>query len=377
MSFLSLILKNPFRNRTRAFLAIVGIGIGIATIVALGGITDGLIASAEDTLHSGGTDITITGSSSTSVSDQSSMFGTTKLNESWVDKIKKEKGVTEAVGVYSSTIPHDNKIMSLVGINPSDVKFAELNIIKGHIFADSDAKEIIAGKVTAETNNVTVGDEITIGDETFKVVGIFESGNSNQDMSYFMTLDNMQDLMDDEGNISSIFVKVDPKMEPEEVGDALEDKYDDNITVISSLSDLGMAKDLIDMLHGVSFGISLLAIVIGGVGIINTMLMSVLERTREIGVLKAVGWSNKKILMMIIAESIVLTVAAAIVGTIVGIIGVEIFMSLNILGGMSAIFTPQTIVEAFSIAIIVGIIGGVYPAIKAVRLPPTEALRYE
>lgn len=375
MSFLSLIIKNPFRNKSRALLAIIGIGIGIATIVALGGITDGLIASAEDTLHSGGTDITITGSSSET--NQATLFGTTALSEDWVDLIKNESGVTEAVGVYSTTIPSDGSMMSLIGIKPTDVKFAELNIKEGTLFSDGDAKEVIAGKVVADNKNVSVGDDLQIGGETFKVVGIFESGNSNQDMSYFMTLNNLQTLVDDEGNISSVFVKVDPSFDAEDVGNSLENKYGDNITVITSLSDLSMAKSMIDMLNGVSFGISLLAIVIGGIGIINTMLMSVLERTREIGVLKAVGWPDRKILLMIICESIVLTVTAAIAGTILGIIGVELFMQLNILGGMTAIFTAETIVEAFIIAIIVGVIGGIFPAIKATKLPPTEALRYE
>lgn len=375
MSFLSLIIKNPFRNKSRALLAIIGIGIGIATIVALGGITDGLIASAEDTLHSGGTDITITGSSSET--NQATLFGTTALSEDWVDLIKNESGVTDAVGVYSTTIPSDGSMMSLIGIKPTDVKFAELNIKEGTLFSDGDAKEVIAGKVVADNKNVSVGDDLQIGGETFKVVGIFESGNSNQDMSYFMTLNNLQTLVDDEGNISSVFVKVDPSVDAEDVGNSLENKYGDNITVITSLSDLSMAKSMIDMLNGVSFGISLLAIVIGGIGIINTMLMSVLERTREIGVLKAVGWPDRKILLMIICESIVLTVTAAIAGTILGIIGVELFMQLNILGGMTAIFTAETIVEAFIIAIIVGVIGGIFPAIKATKLPPTEALRYE
>jgi len=104
------------------------------------------------------------------------------------------------------------------------------------------------------------------------------------------------------------------------------------------------------------------------------MLMSVFERTREIGVLKAVGWSNRKILTMIVGESLVITIVSAIIGSLVG------FLACTLLGpqmGIEPLFTPKIFIQAFSIAIVVGILGGIYPALKAVRLPPTEALRYE
>lgn len=376
MSFLSLIIKNPFRNKSRAILAIIGIGIGIATIVALGGITDGLISSADDTLHAGGTDITITGSESST--SQSSLFGTSAFDESWVDVIRNQTGVTDAVGVYSGMIStQDRPMISIVGISPDDLQYAELNIKEGKIFSSDNAKEVIVGKVSADNNNIKVGDVEKFGDEEYEVVGIFESGNSNQDMSTFMSLENAQELLEDEGNLTSIFVKVDSDYDADTVGDQIEDKYGDNLTVVTSLSDLSMAKNMIDMINGASWGISLLAIVIGGLGIINTMLMSVFERTREIGVLKAVGWSDKRILTMIIGESIVITIVAAIVGSICGVVGVELITQLDFLGGMNPVFSLETFAEAFVIALIVGVVGGIYPAIKAIKLPPTEALRYE
>jgi putative ABC transport system permease protein len=104
------------------------------------------------------------------------------------------------------------------------------------------------------------------------------------------------------------------------------------------------------------------------------MLMSVFERTREIGVLKAVGWSDRKILTMIVGESLVITIVSAIIGSLIG------FLACTLLGpqmGIEPLFTPKIFIQAFAIAIVVGIIGGLYPAIKAVKLPPTEALRYE
>lgn len=376
MSFLSLIIRNPFRNKGRAILAIIGIGIGIATIVALGGITDGLISSAEDTLHAGGTDITITGSDSPS--DQSSFFGTSSIDESWIDTIKNQSGVSDAVGVYSTMITtEEGKMKSIVGIDSDDLKFAELNIKEGEVFSSDNSKEVIVGKVSADNNNIKVGDVEKLGNESYKVVGIFESGNSNQDMSTFMSLDNVRQLMDDEGNLTSIFVKVSPDADADQIGDQIENKYGDNLTVITSLSDLSMAQNMIDMINAASWGISLLAIVIGGIGIINTMLMSVFERTREIGVLKAVGWSDIRILLMIVGESIVITVVAAIVGSVFGVLGVEIMTNIDLLKGLNPIFTAGTFIKAFLIALIVGVIGGIYPAVKAIKLPPTEALRYE
>jgi putative ABC transport system permease protein len=102
--------------------------------------------------------------------------------------------------------------------------------------------------------------------------------------------------------------------------------------------------------------------------------MSVFERTREIGVLKAVGWSNKRILGLIVGESLVITIVSAIFGSLIG------FFACTLLGpqmGIEPLFTPKIFIQAFAIAVVVGIIGGIYPAIKAMKLPPTEALRYE
>lgn len=375
MSFLSLIVKNPFRNKSRALLAIIGIGIGLATIVALGGITNGLIASAEDTLHSGGTDITIVGSESASA--QATSFGTATVSEDWIDKVNNVSGVDQSVGVYSTMLTsQDIPMLSVVGIDRDDVSFADLTITDGELF-DKNSSEVVVGKVMAENEDINVGDSITIGQDDYDVVGIFESGNSNQDMSLFMDLGKTQELVQDEGNITAIFVKVNPDYDVDAVADDITNQYGDNLTTVTSLSDMAMVGDMIDMLNGASWGISLLAILIGAVGIINTMLMSVLERTRELGVLKAVGWSGKRILGMIIGESIVITLFAGVVGSIVGVIVVELFTSLNLLGGMTPVYTIGIFVQAFAIAIVVGILGGLYPAIKAIKLPPTEALRYE
>jgi len=146
---------------------------------------------------------------------------------------------------------------------------------------------------------------------------------------------------------------------------------------VKSLEDLGKVESGLKTIDTASWAISLLAIVIGGIGVINTMIMSVFERTREIGVLKAVGWTNKRILGMILGESIVITLVAGFVGIVMGIVAIQLLIPMGMEGFIEPVYKMDTFLKALGIALFVGLIGGFYPAYRASRLPPTEALRYE
>jgi putative ABC transport system permease protein len=130
--------------------------------------------------------------------------------------------------------------------------------------------------------------------------------------------------------------------------------------------------------YGIMSGISLLAVIVGGVGVLNTMLMSVLERTREIGVLRALGWKRRSILSLIFKESLIL----AFLGGLCGFgFGFGLIAVLQIIPGVGEFITPiwgwDIIGRAMTIALLLGILGGLYPAFRATRLRPVEALRYE
>ena len=369
MSFLKFILKNPFRRKNSAILAIVGICIGIIVIVALGGITNGLVSTFEDTIHAGGADFSISG---TETGD--SAYGTNTISANWTEKIANVSGVEEAYPIYVVlTSVGDDYMNTLIGIDPNGTTLADLSITDGRIFEDN-ASEVIIGEVYAKDNNLSVGDNIKINGEDFDIVGIYETGDSNMAGGVFTSISKVGDLMDDEDSISNIYVKVEKGQDPQEVADRIDSMYGDNITTVTSVMEMEQMATMLNMLQASSWGISLLAIVVGGLGIVNTMLMSVFERTREIGVLKAVGWSNRKILTMIVGESLVITIVSAIIGSIIGVGACTVLCPMM---GLDPVFTIDTFIQAFGIAIVVGIIGGLYPATKAVKLPPTEALRYE
>jgi putative ABC transport system permease protein len=375
MSFLSLIFKNPFRSKVRASLSIVGIGIGIATIVLLGAITAGLTENVDGVLRGGGADFSVSGKSS----ENGGMFGTEDINETWLNNIKNINGVSEAVGTYEGDIFLIQEVGApVIGINPTDVKFADVVITGGKLYNGSK-NEIILGKLGAEYLNKSVNDSITLKGTDYKIVGIFESGNSFMDWSGLIGLKNAQTLDDssENSNISMIYAKLDSDANVDEVKKEIEDKYGDNVTVISSLTDIESMASTMDMINAASLGISILAIIIGAIGIVNTMVTSVYERTREIGVLKALGWKNSRILAMILGESLVLTITSAIIGSLLGIGVAELLNFTNMISPITASITVFPFIQAFTVAIVVGLIGGFYPAWRASRLQPTESLKYE
>jgi len=377
MSFWKLLLQNPFRNKSRAALAIIGIGIGIATIIALGAITGGLTSTMDDTLHAGGADFSIISKES---DPAGTPYGTATLDEEWIDKIKSIPGVKFAHGVYLGSVPIENSYNKLlIGINPNNdfnLSSMSMKLTKGRMMKDN-SKEVIAGKLALKDFKKKIGDKITIRDEEFTIVGVFESGDPARDSEFMTSNKDVQRLVDDAGRVSIIYVYVDSGANVDDVTKKLENKYKDNITTATSVSDVEMVANTLDMVNAASWGISLLAILIGGIGIINTMIMSVYERTREIGVLRAVGWTRTRILGMIMGESIVLTITSAIVGAVIGVLGIELLNYIGLFGTMIPIFTIESFVQAFGVAIIVGLIGGFYPAWRASKMPPTEALRYE
>jgi len=390
MSFLSLVVKNPFRNKTRSALAIVGIAIGIMVIVALGMVTGGLKTSTQSTLKAGAAEITAFQTGSNSLIGSG---GT--LNESLATDLLSTGGVKDTAGILRATNTSTTTSqlssnssqssfgpggsISVTGIDAGKLSLVGIDSVNGTTFSNSSTNEVIIGKTFAQDQNLTTGSTINLYGQDFKITGTFETGNFITDAGIYMPLSTLQNLTSNDNKISAILVKVTDNANVTTVSQNIESAYPNQLTTTTAEATAGRINQGLGFIDTASWAISLLAIFIGAVGVINTMIMSVYERTREIGVLKAVGWTDKRILGMILGESIVLTLIAFVVGTVIAVVGVEILLtySPSVSGIIKPSFALDIFVRAFVVAFLVGVIGGLYPAYRASRLSPTEALRYE
>ena len=357
-------------------LAIIGIAIGIATIVALGLITASLENSTETTLKDGSAEITATKIGSSLASSSGN------LNESYVEELSKIDGVEKTAGMLESNVIDTSKNsdsrrygFSLYGAKKDDLSIVGISNVNGSIF-NEDENELIVGKNLADEENYTIGDKIDVYGNEFKITGIYETGSIFYDSAMYTSLSKLQNLTDNEDKISSISIKIKKDANLTTVNDKIKNEYNDTLNTITTEEMAQTIDDTLDMINSATTAIEALAIIIGGLGVINTMMMTVFERTREIGVLKSVGWTKKRILAMIMGESVVLTIISGIIGSILGVLAVFILFKVNG-DNMTLIFNINIFIKAFIVALSVGIIGGLYPAIKASRLSPTEALRYE
>jgi len=378
---------------------VVGIAIGIMVIVALGMVTGGLKASTTTTLKAGGAEVSVGQLGSGG-------FGSSgRIDESRVNDLLNISGVKETAGtlraVNTSTAvtsistgsgtagsssspggasgsPDTMGGFSVTGMDPAKLSLAGIENITGAVYTNGSNTEVILGKTAATNLNKNVGDTITLFGKDFTITGIFETGSFITDGGAYMSLSTLQNLTSNSNQVSSIAVKINDNANATEVAKSIENAYPNELSTTTTASMTGRMNSALSSIDTASWAISILAIIIGGVGVINTMIMSVFERTREIGVLKAVGWKEKRILGMILGESVVLTLIAAVVGTVVAVVGVVVLLSFSSIGGViKPSFAPEIFIRAFVVAFVVGIIGGLYPAYRASRLRPTEALRYE
>lgn len=390
------------KNRFRSFLTMLGIIIGVVSVIVMQAIGKGSSADVNTRISALGTNlITISPVSARSlgVSQESGTAPTLKKRDvdALVSNVKNIDAVSPLVRTSTQMkFGNKNYRSTIQGVYPEYFGIRDLEIEDGTIFTSADEKKLaklcIIGKTVATnlfgTEN-PIGATIRIGTEPFLIIGTLKSkgtsgGGQDQDDIVIAPYSTVQNRMIGNDNVQQIYVSAKSEDVVNAAVSEIENtlkithqlqpgaKNDFNISTQLDLREtLNTVVDTITVLLSVTAAISLL---VGGIGIMNIMLVSVTERTREIGIRMAVGATGIDVQFQLLLEAVVLSLIGGITGIILGL---TTSFLVSKFAGFSTIIAPQSIIISFIVSTLIGIFFGWYPSRKAANLNPIDALRYE
>ena len=371
MSFLALIVKNLVRQRIRTGLTVLGISIGITTVVALGVVTNSFKESAGQFIRLGGADFMVAQEGAADLSFSIVSEEDAAALAAYPD-VARAEGMLFHFGRVGS-----NPFFMLMGRKAEDLATNPPPLVEGALWGTDATDEVVLGKRAADDLGTHIGESVTIEDRPFRVVGIYKTGMLWQDGGAYAPLTTVQEIAAKTGVVTAVFITVEPGVDVGDAADSIEKEFP-NLATISNVGEYGKVDQGMQFMDAANLAISVLAVGIGAIGVMNTMVMSVLERTREIGILRAVGWSGRRILRMIIGESLLLCVFAAVVGTALGVLATRAILLIDTIRSLlEPQYTLDVFIRALVVAVVVALLGAIYPAVRAVRLTPMGALRYE
>jgi ABC-type antimicrobial peptide transport system permease subunit len=360
-------LQNLWQRTSRTFLTLGVIGITVGGIMALEAtvrgtidMISGLSSEAEVMVRQAG------------IADT----GYSTIDQKIGSKIAAIPGVQTASGlIFSATmIPETRAFFIFRGLAPNEYSMQQENIIEGERLTSNH--QILLGKMMADAMNKGIGDTVELTGSRFRVVGIYKSSTTWMEMGGIISLRDAQTMMGKSRKVSLYMVKVDNPSRAEDIVDEINAAYPE---VHASLTG-EFAEEMPDMqsMDVMMAAISFLSIAVGGMGVMNTMLMTVLERTREIGVLRALGWRSRRILSMILQEAVWLGILGGLSGILIAFGLGSLMLKIPMIGEvLNLTWEIDIFTRAITIALLLGVLGGLYPAFRAIQLQPVEALRYE
>jgi putative ABC transport system permease protein len=404
------------RRRVRTALTVSGIVAGVALILVLLSLTAGASTQTGGFIRSlSPAQITVVNDTTTGRvvtggggfpggggggGGFESFFGASNtLNESLTDSIGNMSGVYAASPELSATGYVDGSNALLYGIEPSTYVTVTggLNLVSGTMLSSSSSSnQIVLGQTLATDLNVTVGSSVTVGPNStggtsYSVVGIFSTSSPFEERSGYMFLSNAQGIASEPGKVTDIYVKTESSNDVSTIAAAITSAIS-GVRTITATGFVASASTLSGTLTTLFTIVGLVALLVGAFGVINTMMMSISERTREIGTLRAIGATKAQVMRIFMSEAFLIGVIGGLVGVFVGVVVAVALPSFTgaasssgfggrgvggLFGGaISTALTPENILLSLGLGIAVGVVAGLYPAWRASRMDPVEALRH-
>ncbi len=373
-----MLIRNLLRRPTRTLLTLLGIAVGIASIVTLVALSRGIASNYVETTSRSDADLTLQAvqGEGTAIQIQAG------FDERVADQVRalpEVKSVSSVV--YTMARVQGVPMFIVFGYEPDQPGIRHFVVYDGATLAEHRTRRggrpLLLGRVAADKLKKQVGDPLQIEEMTFRVVGLFETGLAMEDSSAVIALRDAQTLAEMERQVMFVGIRLHHPDQVEVFRPKLARLLPRDVEMAGTQVGTQMLE-MLEMLDVYAWGIALVAALVGGVGMMNTMLMSVMERTREIGVLRAVGWRPGRVLGMILGEALLLSLIGGAVGLAAGAGLTRLVAHLPTMAGLSRDSVPASlVVQALATALILGAVGGLYPAWRASRLPPVVALSYD
>jgi len=400
MNYLGFIIKASLfdfsRNKGRTFLTTLGILIGVLSVVLLMALGLGLKKYIENQFESLGANLVyVMPGSKKTIMQGGGMIGGIKFDDKDVAKIKRLKTISSIAPVVAKSgaeISANGKseIVEIVGSNENIVPIFNLEIERGRLIEKSDmeksAKVVLLSKTTVEklfgSSDSAVGEKVDLAGQTYKIIGIIKSkgggalGGSGFDDHVYITYKAAYSFNPDK-KYYAIYFKVTDKEDinttKEEVQSILSKRYDeDEFSVMEQTEIMESVNSIFNIINSVLVAIAAISLVVGGIGIMNIMYVSVTERIKEIGIRRALGATKNDILYHFLMESVLLSFMGGVLGLGLAYLIVALVQSI-----FPAYINIQSILLALGVSSIIGVIFGVFPSKKAADLSPIDAIRYE
>lgn len=397
-------LKNVLGNKMRTFLTMLGIIIGIASVIAITSIGNGSQKEIEEQFDSLGV-----GRMTVSLRNNSprNMFTSDALTLDDYELLKNCKGIKYITPTYSASYysvklldPKETNTASITGVGADYYNIMSPTLLYGEYVdqedVDDKSKVVVITNTTAQKvfgycDDTVIGEKISIkswkGSQKYTVIGIVENPNAETEMQYddeypesmVMPISTAQRLFGQK-TLTNITLVAEDADNTDELGERIiaildeEHNTSEKYNCESTTEQLEAMNEVTGTVTLLISGVAAISLIVGGIGVMNIMMVTVTERTREIGIRKSIGAKNSDIMFQFVVEAIILTFMGGILGIIFGWLA---GLAAGALLGMESVVSLNSIIIAVAISSAIGIIFGVYPARKAAMLDPIEALRYE
>jgi len=389
MNFFRLAYKNLLRRKIRTILTIQGIAIAIFVLFSLLSFQNGYKNSLTKEMDDLGINILAVPKGCPYEAASLIVHGGVipkYLDENDLKEISEIDGIELATPIFLSQIyePEQERTSIIYGIIPQQyTKVKPGWKIKGEYFNPNDTSAIVIGNEVAYQEKLEVGDEVYFPSisKIYKVTGILERTGGQDDGFYFLPLAEAQRIFDKINKITAVAIKIKDLQQIGDISKKLEQIPD--IQVVTMAQVLGTILNLVGSARTLIFSVVVIALIIGTLGIVNTMFVTIYERRREIGILKAIGADNTDVVKLIILETLIIAILGGIEGSLLSLFGgrlVETFVRGAIpYAPKRMLFTFQFANFGIAIAysVIIGVLASIFPSIKAASLSPLETIRKE